>query len=131
MWTQVAAQAIAVQRTRLIDCDDGRNNEVPVFGGDFNDHLILHHSGKELHLMQNDPNPVDRRLAVACMRHLLTGTAAKMPSGKELSAELRAQPSMQWPFSNLIHRPVESVQLLTVSCRRWRGKGGGRKRRTC
>eukprot|EP00891_Asterochloris_glomerata_P001802 jgi/Astpho2/1802/Aster-07561 len=89
MWTQVAAQAIAVQRTRLIDCDDGRNNEVPVFGGDFNDHLILHHSGKELHLMQNDPTPVDRRLAVACMRHLLTGTAAKMPSddGVEKEAE--------------------------------------------
>ena len=37
--------------------------------------------------MHNNPTPADRRLAVACMRHLLTEMAAKMPSGKQLSAE--------------------------------------------
>ena len=88
MWTQVAAQAIAIQQMRLVDCKDIGNSKVPVFGGDFNDHMILHHSDQELHLMYHKPNDAERRVAVACMRHLLTETAAKMPSGKEWSAKL-------------------------------------------
>ena len=88
MWTQVAAQAIAIQQMRIMDSGDRDNSEVPVFGGDFNDHVILHHSGQELHLMYHKPNRADRHVAVACMRHLLTETAAKMPSGKEWSANL-------------------------------------------
>ena len=88
MWTQVAAQAIAIQQMRIVDSGDKDNSEVPVFGGDFNDHVILHHSGQELHLMYHKPNKADRHVAVACMRHLLTETAAKMPSGKAWSISL-------------------------------------------
>ena len=33
-------------------------------------------------------NKADRHKAVACMRHLLTEVAAKMPSGKDRSANL-------------------------------------------
>ena len=38
--------------------------------------------------MKDESNDAERRVAVACMRHLLTETAAKMPSGKEWSAKL-------------------------------------------
>ena len=85
----MAAQAIAFHRMRLGDGKCSRNSKVPLFGGDFNDHLLLHHSGMELHLMHHNSTPADRRLAVACMRHLLTDRVAKLPSGKEVSAEVK------------------------------------------
>ncbi len=86
MWTQVVAQAIAIQHMRLVESNDSNNSEVPVFGGDFNNHVLLHRSDQELHLMYHEPDDAGRRLAVACMRHLLKETAAKMPSGKSWSA---------------------------------------------
>ena len=56
-------KAIAIQHMRLGNSNDSDNSDVPVFGGDFDNHVLLHH--QELHLMHHEPDDAGRHVAVA------------------------------------------------------------------
>ena len=58
--------------TWMLDHEAGVKKSLPVFGGDFNHHMIMHQpSSHVLHFMKHDPDDAGKRCAVACMRHLL------------------------------------------------------------
>ena len=80
IWTQLVVQALAIKHMRLSAADP--HCHVPVFGGDFNDHQVLHHEGEaELHIMQHPSTKAGKKTAVACMRHLVAASAARTQSG--------------------------------------------------
>ena len=57
----------------MLDVEAGVKKSLRVFGGDFNDHMIMHQpSSHVLHFMKHDPDDAGKQSAVACMRHLLT-----------------------------------------------------------
>lgn len=82
VWTQVLVQAIGLQFARQAT----DSYWVPVFGGDFNDHVIFHHSvgdssaGEQLHVMQHKPTSEDRNMAMRCMKFLVQQSAAASES---------------------------------------------------
>jgi len=64
---------------------------VPVFGGDLNQHIITHHgSATEIHCAATGTLPVERQLAVGCMRHLLEASHTSLLG---LQGKPDAQPS--------------------------------------
>lgn len=70
LWSQMFAEFLAI--TWMLDHEAGVKKSLPVFGGDFNHHMILHQpSSSVLHFMKHDPDDAGKRCAVACMRHLL------------------------------------------------------------
>ena len=78
VWPQAVVEALLLNR--MANRNEGRYF-IPVFGGDFNDHLVLHTSPKgddfELHAAQQSVrNTEARELAVRYMRHLLEQTKA-------------------------------------------------------
>ena len=77
VWPQAAVEAVALNH--MADRNGGRFF-IPVFGGDFNDHLVLHASPTkddfELHAAQQASGPEARELAVRYMRYLLEQTKA-------------------------------------------------------
>ena len=70
LWSQMFAEFLAL--TWMLDHEAGVKKSLPVFGGDFNHHMIMHQpSSHVLHFMKHDPDDAGKRCAVACMRHLL------------------------------------------------------------
>lgn len=70
LWSQMFAEFLAI--TWMLDHEAGVKKSLPVFGGDFNHHMIMHQpSSHVLHFMKHDPDDAGKRCAVACMRHLL------------------------------------------------------------
>lgn len=56
----------------MLDHEAGVKKSLPVFGGDFNNHMIVHQpSSRVLHFMKHDPDDAGKQCAVACMRHLI------------------------------------------------------------
>ena len=70
LWSQMFAEFSAI--TWMLDHAAGVKKSLPVFGGDFNDHMMVHQASSHvLHLIKHDPDDAGKRCAVACMRHLL------------------------------------------------------------
>ena len=70
LWSQMFAEFLAI--TWMLDHEAGVKKSLPVFGGDFNDHMIMHQpSSHVLHFMKHDPDDAGKQCAVICMRHLL------------------------------------------------------------
>ena len=84
LWSQMFAEFLAI--TWMLDHEAGIKKSLPVFGGDFNNHMIMHQpSSHVLHFMKHDPDNAGKRCAVACMRHLLTqDNVLPLESGKSL-----------------------------------------------
>ena len=71
LWSQMFAEFLAI--TWMLDHKAGVKKSLPVFGGDFNHHMIMHQPSRHvLHFMKHDPDDAGKQCAVACMRHLLT-----------------------------------------------------------
>ena len=92
VWPQAAVEAVVLNR--MAD-KNGGSYFIPVFGGDFNDHLVLHASPTEdnfvLHAAQQS-GPKTRELAVRYMRYLLeqtkTAALASLPGDLQVPADL-------------------------------------------
>ncbi len=70
LWSQMFAEFLAI--TWMLDHEVGVKKSLPVFGGDFNHHMIMHQASNHvLHFMKHDPDDAGKQCAVACMRHLL------------------------------------------------------------
>lgn len=70
LWSQMFAEFLAI--TWMLDHEAGVKKSLPVFGGDFNHHMIMHQASNHvLHVMKHDPDDAGKQCAVACMRHLL------------------------------------------------------------
>jgi len=70
LWSQLFAEFLAV--TWMLDHEAGVKKSLPVFGGDFNHHMIMHQASNHvLHFMKHDPDDAGKQCAIACMRHLL------------------------------------------------------------
>lgn len=70
LWSQMFAEFLAIMW--MLDHEAGVKKSLPVSGGDFNHHMILHQpSSHVLHIMEHDPDDAGKQCAVACMRHLL------------------------------------------------------------
>ncbi len=64
------AESLAI--TWMLDHEIGVKKSLPVFGGDFNHHMIMHQaSNYVLHFMKHDPDDAGKQCAVACMRLFL------------------------------------------------------------
>ena len=82
LWSQMFAEFLAI--TWMLNHEAGVKKSLPVFGGDFNDHMIMHQaSSRVLHCMKHDPDDAGKQCAVACMRHLLKqGNVLLLETGK-------------------------------------------------
>ena len=70
LWSQMFAEFLAV--TWMLDHEAGVKKSLPVFGGDFKHHMIMHQASNHvLHFMKHDPDDAGKQSAVACMWHLL------------------------------------------------------------
>ena len=70
LWSQMFAEVLAF--TWMLDHEVGVKKSLPVFGGEFKHHLIMHQpSSHVLRFMKHDPHDAGKRCAVACMQHLL------------------------------------------------------------
>lgn len=70
LWSQMFAEFLAV--SWMLEHEAGVKKSLPVFGGDFNHHMIMHQpSHHVLHFMKHDPDDAGKQKAVACMKHLL------------------------------------------------------------
>ena len=65
------AEALVLKQ--MLKVEAGSERSVPVFGGDLNQHLVVHHAGqKVLHVAHSANSEEGKRIAVGCMRHLLS-----------------------------------------------------------
>lgn len=70
LWSQMFAEFLAV--SWMLEHEAGVKKSLPVFGGDFNHHMIMHQPSHDvLHFMKHDPDNAGKQKAVACMKHLL------------------------------------------------------------
>ena len=64
LWSQMFAEFLAI--TWMLDHEAGVKKGLPVFGGDFNHHMIMHQASNHvLHFMKHDPDDAGKQCAVA------------------------------------------------------------------
>lgn len=82
VWPQAVLEALALNY--MADRSDGRYF-IPVFGGDFNEHLVVHAAPTQgdfiLHAAKQE-NPGDAALAVRYMKYLLQKTKTAVEAGQ-------------------------------------------------
>ncbi|EIE27045.1 hypothetical protein COCSUDRAFT_55073 [Coccomyxa subellipsoidea C-169] len=128
IWPQTVAEELALNFMLEHDARIG-NRKVPVFGGDFNLHMITHrsaHQSSEIHCAAITKATLDKKqLAVGCMRALLQQGLAAVTAGTGPSSEGPADvagPSQQQPPDQL-RRPEAPPSLETSQPRRPETRG--------
>ena len=84
LWSQMFADFLSI--TWMLDHEAGVKKSLPVFGGDFNHHMIMHQASNHvLHFIKHDPDDAGKQCAVTCMRHLLRqDNVLRLETGKIL-----------------------------------------------
>ena len=71
MWPQAVAEAVVLNH--MIKAEACVEKSVPVFAGDLNEHIIVHHADRQtLHVAHSSSAQDGKRIAVGCMRQLLS-----------------------------------------------------------
>lgn len=87
LWPQAVAQALVLNH--MMEFDAGIKRRVPVFAGDLNEHMIVHYADKKtLHVATSSEAEGGKRIAVGCMRQLLStalGTPEAALAGGHMS----------------------------------------------
>lgn len=71
VWPQAVAEALVLNH--MMEHEARIERRIPVFGGDLNQHIVVHYAdSKTLHVAKSTNAEGGQRIAVGCMRQLLS-----------------------------------------------------------